>query len=122
MVTMHAPEPEIDAIIDKFLTTRDANEGKDPLDPGEFPSLGFPNEKRGSYFIQITNDEDTLMVSVWRQTNGFAISYYRSAVYNGVRSWGSKVVERSVAEDLLSVQAATHAFFTSGGNSAPYVG
>lgn len=114
--------PNLDRIIDKMLTDRDAKDGHpDPLDPGKFPSLGFENEERGSYFIQIKRGK--LMVTVWRiiatagAPESFNIHTYTWKEFHGVGSWGGVANDRLTTDSLLHVQALVHGIFTSEGNS-----
>ena len=108
--------PDLDRTIDHMLTQK----GSDPLDPGEFPSLGFDNERRGSYFLQVTHGD--VLVSVWRISQAFgapetySISTYTRQVYNGVSSWGGRVDDKITATSLVQVQAIIHHLITSGGN------
>lgn len=110
--------PSIDRTIDKMLTLKNG-EVVDPLSK-PFPSLGFANEKGGSYFMEI--EQGDMKVTLWRITNAFndpdtfRVQFYRKHVYNGIVSWGSNSKDRLMAESLLHAQAIVHHFFTSGGN------
>lgn len=92
----------------------------DPYGQDEFPSLGFPNEKRGSYFLQITAGD--VLISVWRikGANGdpttYSVAHYTKHEYDGVMSWGGKQEDKVWAQDLLQVQAIIHHIITSKGN------
>lgn len=112
--------PEADRMIDAMLTDGMKRHGGDPLDPGEFPSLGFPKEKRGNYYMQVYHGD--LILSVWRMTqpNGappkYRITTYRRKVYNGVESYGANSTEAIEADGLLQVQAIIHNIITLEGN------
>jgi hypothetical protein len=104
--------PERDRIIDAML---------DPLGKDPMPSLGFENEVRGAYFIQVTNGDK--MVSAWRIVNGagLADSYichaYHRKVFDGVTLWGNPADQYN-CDDLIQVQAIMHEVLgTSGGNN-----
>lgn len=111
-----------DQLIDQMLT-RPVDGLCDPLDHGLFPSLGFPNEQRGTYFIQVESPDGTIKVSVWRmvQANGAPDSYratvYHYKEYNGCESWGGDSSKAVDLDSLLLVQAFIHRVITSEGNT-----
>lgn len=114
------PEHDLtDHIIDRMLTTLQADGRPDPLDPGPFPSLGFENETRGSYYMEII--QGAARVTIWRIVGAsdgpetYRINMYHELVYNGIVSWGAHGTGIS-AESLIQVQGLVHYFFTSKGN------
>lgn len=94
--------------------------GDDPLDPGKFPSLGFANEKRGSYFIQVT--EGGIMVAIWRiigangEWDSYNIHVYKRQVWSGAISWGGDAANVKHVDSLVHAQAITHYLITHEGN------
>ena len=118
---LNVPEFMLDRIVDKMLTERDEKETgmHDPFGNTPFPSLGFKNETRGAYFMQVQQDD--VMVSVWRLAGGdgerdsYRIHLFHRKVYNGISSWGGDAAKRIQCDDLIQVQAVIHGLFTSGG-------
>ena len=118
----NVPEFMLDSIVDKMLTERDAKEADmpDPFGHAKFPSLGFENETRGSYFMQV--EQGDVMVSVWRlkgadgEPDRYHVHVYHRVVYAGVASWGGNSTKRVECDALIQVQAVIHDLFTSGGN------